>query len=420
VRDPLVLTTGGDPDSLTRALEDAWSRGRLVGLARPQERTLLERAIGLDPSADRHRGHPGPGVVVGSGGSTGGRHWCLQPLGHLRQSADACGHWLSRLHLDPAACLHLNPLPPHHVSGLLPLVRVRRWGGEIRWLSAAYLRKPEQLPELAPHPAGRPVLLSLVPTQLHRLMVSPSGMAWLKGCSLIWVGGATLPRELEMKARTAGLPLAPCYGATETAAMVCALPPQRFLAGEEGCGDPLEDVQVRIDPATGAVEVHTTRLSPGRFQGGRLQSLPRQPGGWWRSGDGGHLGPGGLQIHGRLDGAIQSGGETVFPDVLERRLNGELAARGLSVEAVLLLPRSDSEWGERLVALIRPHVAAEAETLISVLQTIVAAWPAPERPHQWVLCPELAISSLGKWERSRWQQWLHSQQASDGVTQTTA
>jgi O-succinylbenzoic acid--CoA ligase len=403
-----VLTTGGDPDTLACELEDAWCRGRLVGLATPQESTQLVQAIGLDPSAERHREHLGPGVVVGSGGSTGGRHWCLQPLSHLRKSADASGHWLANLHLDPSACLHLNPLPPHHVSGLLPLVRARRWGGEIRWLSAAYLRMPEQLPGLAPHPAGRPVLLSLVPTQLQRLMASPSGMAWLKGCSVIWVGGATLPPELATKARKAGLPLAPCYGATETAAMVCALPPQRFLAGEEGCGDPLEDVQVRIDPATRAVEVLTTRLSPGRFREGRLQTLPLQSGGWWRSGDGGHLGPGGLQIHGRLDGAIQSGGETVFPDVLERRLNVELAARGLSVEAVLLVPRSDSEWGERLVALIRPRFGADAEALINVLQTIVASWPAQERPQQWVVCPELAISAIGKWERFRWQQWLGS------------
>jgi O-succinylbenzoic acid--CoA ligase len=241
-------------------------------------------------------------------------------------------------------------------------------------------------------------------------------MAWLKGCSVIWVGGATLPPELATKARKAGLPLAPCYGATETAAMVCALPPQRFLAGEEGCGDPLEDVQVRIDPATRAVEVLTTRLSPGRFREGRLQTLPLQSGGWWRSGDGGHLGPGGLQIHGRLDGAIQSGGETVFPDVLERRLNVELAARGLSVEAVLLVPRSDSEWGERLVALIRPRLGADAEALINLLQTIVASWPAPERPQQWVVCPELAISAIGKWERFRWQQWLGSQQAGECAT----
>jgi hypothetical protein len=101
-------------------------------------------------------------------------------------------------------------------------------------------------------------------------MASPEGTAWLAGCAVIWVGGAGLPAPLAAAARRARLPLAPCYGATETAAMVCALPPQRFLEGAVGCGQPLADVALRLDGATGAVEVRCGRLSPGQLVAGRL------------------------------------------------------------------------------------------------------------------------------------------------------
>ena len=44
-----------------------------------------------------------------------------------------------------------------------------------------------------------------------------------------------------------------------------------------------------------------------------------------------------------------SGGETVFPEQLEARL----LASDLPLEAVLLLGIPDTDWGERLVGLVR-------------------------------------------------------------------
>ncbi|WP_216916184.1 MULTISPECIES: AMP-binding protein [unclassified Synechococcus] len=409
---PLLLDAArADPAAAAAHLEQAWERQRLVALAGPGQQGELAAALGGAPEELAELARFGAAVVVGSGGSSGGRHWCLQPLAHLQASADASAAWLEGLGLDPASCLHLDPLPLHHVSGLLPLVRARRWGGELRWLAPALLRRPELLPEACPLPAGRPVLLSLVPTQLARLMASPAATAWLAGCALIWVGGAALPAPLAAAARRARLPLAPCYGATETAAMVCALRPQRFLAGVPGCGAPLADVALRLDGATGAVEVRCARLSPGRLVGGRLQPLPLQPDGWWRSGDGGRIGPEGLELLGRLDGALHSGGETVFPERLEERLQAEAARDGADVEALLLLARPDPEWGERLVALVRPRRQAEGAELLALLQAITAAWAPAERPRSWHLCPSLAPSAAGKWERGRWQRWLDSLEA---------
>ena len=317
-------------------LEQAWDAGRLVPLAAPDEQA--------PPVPEALQRQFGPGVIVGSGGSAGGRRWCLQPLTHLQASAAATAAWLGALGYEPAACLHLNPLPLHHVSGLMPWLRCRHWGARHQALDPALMRNPVALASALPASVladQGPVLLSLVPTQLLRLLDEPAGIAWLQQLDLIWVGGAPLPAALAHRARELELRLAPCYGATETAAMVCALPPERFLAGESGCGQPLADVQLRLAGPAGALEVATGRLSPGWLHQGQLVPLPRSSDGWWRSGDAARLSPSGLEIQGRLDGAIHSGGETVFPEQVEQRLGALLEAAELPVAALLLLGESD-------------------------------------------------------------------------------
>ena len=384
------------------ALQRRWAEGAWVLLPGPGE----EPPELPDPACLP----PGPGVVVGSGGSTGERRWCLQPLGHLEASARATGAWLAQQGIDPAACLHLNPLPLHHVSGLLPQLRAAQWGCEHRPIAAELMRDPAALVAEVPIPPAGSGLLSLVPTQLRRLMAASEGVAWLRQLAVIWVGGAALPPELAAEARREGLRLAPCYGATETAAMVTALTPQAFLAGVEGCGRPLGDVELRLDAASGAVELRAARLSPGFLEQGRMVPLARSADGWWRSGDGGELSAAGLRILGRLDGAISSGGETVFPEQLEARLMVRAQAHTLPLEA-LLLPEPDPEWGQRLVALVRACPTACADGLIAALQQQVAGWPPAERPRRWIQCPELAPTATGKWQRSHWQAWVRSREA---------
>jgi O-succinylbenzoic acid--CoA ligase len=408
-------------------LQGAWAAGRIVPLATAQQRAEL--AVALGPGDRRGVLEPlqrqwGPGVLVGSGGSSGGRRWCLQPLSHLQASAAATGRWLEGVEIDPAACLHLNPMPLHHVSGLLPLVRARQWACGHLPIAPVLLRDPEALAAALPVPSDRPTLISLVPTQLQRLMAAPAGLAWLRQLAVIWVGGAPLPQVAAARARAEGLRLAPCYGATETAAMVCALAPERFLAGAAGCGLQLADVELRFEPDTGAIAVRTARLSPGWLERGELRPLPGcEPGasgrqGWWRSGDGGRLTPEGLLVLGRLDGALHSGGETVFPEVLEERLLAAAQVAGLPLEAVLLLPEDDPEWGQRLVALVRPAPAPTGaqESLLASLAALTRPWLPAERPRRWLLCPELACSAHGKWQRGHWRGWLTSLEAGRSIT----
>ena len=197
--------------------------------------------------------------------------------------------------------------------------------------------------------------------------------------------------------------------------MVATLPPDRFLAGEPGCGDPLVDVELRL-AADGALLVRTARLALGRWcadQPDRWEALTDADG-WWRSGDRASFAPG-LQIMGRIDGAIHSGGETVFPEQLEARLMAAIQAASLPVSTVLLLGVEDPEWGQRLVGLVRfakgPVCGEEWSRLEVRLRAMTARWMPAERPVAWHHCAELEPTAAGKWQRKRWQNWLLSQES---------
>ena len=404
---PLLLRTGGDRAELAATVQRALDTGQTVAIAAPEEADLLAAALpAKSPSAW------GAVVVLGTGGSSGGRRWCVQPLAHLQVAVDGTAQWLQALHLEPAQLELFNPLPLHHVSGLMPLLRARAWGAELRWLPPAWMREPEQLMAEASPGAPDRAVLSLVPTQLQRLLAVPAGIRWLERFALIWVGGAALPPALAQRCRALGIRLAPCYGSTETAAMVMALPPQQFLAGAEGCGAALPHVQLRVEAGSGALQIKAASLALGALQQGVLQPLPLDQG-WWSSGDRAEPGAAGWQLLGRLDGAIHSGGETVFPEQVEQRLLELARLHGLPVDELLLLPEPDPLWGQRLVALVKPAAGTGAvdAVLWPSLHALVLNLPPSQRPRRWLPCPELQRSPLGKWERRRWSQWLKSQPA---------
>ena len=102
-------------------------------------------------------------------------------------------------------------------------------------------------------------ITSLVPTQLKRLLAEKDGINWLKIFDLIWVGGASITRETAKKCIKEQIKLAPCYGSTETAAMVTSLKPKEFLMGFENVGEILPDTKIRINEQ-GLIEIKSARI----------------------------------------------------------------------------------------------------------------------------------------------------------------
>ncbi|TIE74785.1 O-succinylbenzoic acid--CoA ligase, partial [Legionella pneumophila] len=126
-----VLCDPLNPEDTATRLQEVLGQGQWV------------RLLGRESSADPALLHPkavgwpeGPGLVLSTGGSTGGRSLCLHPVGNLERSAQATAQWLRCISIDPTTALVWNPLPFHHVSGFMPWWRARQWNAAHRWLAS--------------------------------------------------------------------------------------------------------------------------------------------------------------------------------------------------------------------------------------------------------------------------------------------
>ncbi len=357
----------------------------------------------------------GPGVLIFSGGSTNKSQQCLLPYSHLNKSAIATGQWLKDQGLEPRECNIFNALPIHHVSGLMPWWRSRCWSSRHIFIKPALIHNPKELNRVSSDfMKGNqgPRITSLVPTQLKRLLEDQAGKSWLRSFAVIWIGGSPIPEALLTKARDLGIRLSPSYGSTETTAMITAQSPEDFLAGEINSGTPLKDIELRLG-SNNRLQVRTTRLAIASWQSGKLKPLIVNDDGWWDSADiaelNSHQGIVHLKIIGRVDTAIISGGETVYPEYLQSQLLKLARQEDIPIQEVLFIPIQSKDWGQRLVALIRfKHAMNRNQSLEakSQLETLVKKWVPAERPVAWYQCPELQMNECGKWEFAKWQTWL--------------
>lgn len=273
----------------------------------------------------------------------------------------------------------VDVLPAHHVSGLLARVRCASSGGEHLPWSWKRLEGGDR-PPLPPRPDGW--VVSLVPTQLQRLLAAPGGAAWLRSFRIVFLGGGPVWPVLADTAAAARIPVALSYGMTETAAMVAALHPEEFLAGARHSGRALPHARLAIG-VDGAIAVAGDSLFRGFWPAWRT-------GEWFTTDDAGNLGAdGGLTVTGRRDAVIITGGKKVQPERVEAALR---AALGGSDVAVIGVP--DPVWGEKLVACVPASVGPSARGMD------IPSLAPHERPKRWVTVDPWPVNAQGKVNRA--------------------
>jgi O-succinylbenzoic acid--CoA ligase len=262
-------------------------------------------------------------VIITTSGSTG------EPKG-VELSAAALSHSarssLARVGAGPGE-RWLLCLPASHVAGLQVLVRSLLSGAE---------------PALAPAATAEALAasgcrhVSVVPTQLVRLLDEPGGTAALAGFSSVLVGGAAAGAAVLDRARAAGINAVTTYGMSET----CG-----------GCvydGMPLDGVRVRADEQ-GRLRISGPVLM-NSYHGRPDLTGEVLDGDEFVTSDLGSVAEDGrVLIRGRADDVINTGGHKVVP--------GEVAAALSScpgVREVVVVGRPDPEWGERVVAVVVP------------------------------------------------------------------
>ncbi|RYU14887.1 o-succinylbenzoate--CoA ligase [Nocardioides iriomotensis] len=263
---------------------------------------------------------PAP-LVVATSGSTGEPKRVVLSRGALRASADATSARLG----GPGQWL-LN-LPPSYVAGLQVLFRSVRAG-------TTPVVQDGTFADAATAMTGERRYVSLVPTQLHRMLDDEENTAALRTFSTVLVGGAAVPPALRERAADAGVRVVATYGMSET----CG-----------GCvydGVPLDGVAVALS-AEGRVRLTGPVLFDG-YEGRDDLTAEVMRDGWFVTSDAGRLDEDGrLQVLGRVDDVLLSGGVNVPAPAVAARLREHPAVRDAEVVGV-----PDDEWGQRVVALV--------------------------------------------------------------------
>lgn len=336
--------------------------------ARREAETLLALPDQRPPEEERGW------LALPSGGSGGGVKWARHDEATLAAAVAGL-----RTHFGLGAIHAVDVLPAHHVSGLMARVRAALTGGtHLPW---AWKRlEAGEVPRL-PETAGGWVV-SLVPTQLQRLLRQPAATAWLRGLRVIFLGGGPAWPDLLRRAREEGLRLAPSYGMTETAAMVAAMRPEQFLAGARHSGSALPHARLSIG-ADGAIAIVGESVFRGYWPAWRTEEA-------FTTDDAGSIdADGGITVIGRRDAVIITGGKKVQPERVEAVLK---AALGGAEVAVLGVP--DPGWGEKVVACVPPAVGA-----LGISADLPGLAPH-ERPKLWLTVDPWPVNAQGKVNRA--------------------
>jgi len=356
-------------------LEKIWESGdALLPLdgrtSKESTRALLEKMRPselIDPSGDRiqlSHGIPieeGDAVVVATSGTTGEPRGVILTHQAVLASALATS---KRLEVDPSRDHWLACLPLAHIGGLSVVMRAVLTGTKVTLLERF---DPAAIKEAA---VGRGTnLVSLVPTMLKR--VDPALFR------RVVVGGSAPLDELPPNAVMT-------YGMTETG------------SGVVYNGIPLDGVEVRIDER-GQIMLKGAML----LRCYRDGYDPKSAEGWLTTKDLGHIGQDGkLQVEGRADELIISGGEKIWPQAVERVLKEHPKIQEVAVTGV-----PDPYWGQAVVALIVPIDIDDSPALEEVHDIVtsrIAPYAAPKRIFN---VRDLPRTNLGKLQRSTLAKW---------------
>jgi len=334
----------------------------------------------------------GPAIILNSSGSSGKPRQCFHHLNNIKLSAFTSGQWLIEQGFELQNCLILNTLPLNHISGLMPIFRSQTWGCDCINISPNLIKKTRELLlfTIKSKKNKKHLITSLVPTQLKRLLAQKDGISWLKMFDLIWVGGASITRETREKCIGEQIKLAPCYGSTETAAMVTSLKPKEFLMGVENVGEILPDTQIRINEQ-GLIEIKSARIGIEIIDSAKTKNF-KNKNGWWQTGDLGEINQINnslyLKFLGRIDNAFNSGGEIVFPEVIESRLNDFIMKENIPINKFNISKIPDKLWGNKIKIIVEFRELTNhknIENSLNLLKNFSQSWPKHEKPEKWII-----------------------------------
>ena len=340
----------------------------LIARAKP---TAVLRGGVVERRADGEPVAGGVGLVMATSGSSG-----APKLAEITHDGLAAALTASSARLGAgAADAWLCCLPVSHMGGMLVLARALVQGVPVE------VHEGFDVERVVAAARDGARFVSLVPTMLHRLLEAGADVSTF---GAILIGGAALDPGLRGRAGAAGANVVRTYGSTET------------CGGIVYDGVPLDGVAVAVRPEDDQILVRGPTLMRGFRLEPEATASAFTRDGWFLTGDAGSLGAGGLTVSGRLDDAIVTGGEKVWPLDVEAALRTHPG-----VADVLVAGASDPEWGERVVAFGVPADPANPPSLADLREHAGRAVPRYALPRGSTLVTEVPRTAGGKPIRNR-------------------
>ncbi len=312
--------------------------------------------------------HPDP-LLIETSGSTGRPKRVVLPQRAVIASVEASARRLGE------SGRWLLALPSSYVAGVQVIVRSLVAGHEPIVVDGLDVGRAA-----ASDHSTTPTFVSLVPTQLHRILGNPEQLASLSRCHTVLVGGSGLDEDQRRLAVDNGVNVVTTYGSSETAG---------------GCvydGVPLDGVGVTLGHE-GRIRIAGPTLFS-HYESDPEATAESVVDGWFLTSDAGRFDDDGrLQVLGRIDDVVISGGVKIPLPVVAERLR-----QHLQVEQAEVFGVPDPEWGQRLVAII-VGTANDAE----LRDWISTVHPRSWAPREFMRASGIPLLPNGKVDRQALQ-----------------
>ncbi len=264
-----------------------------------------------------------PAIILRTSGSSGIPKNVIFDLSSLFMSAqDTVDHY-GLNEGDKWGCT----LPLNHVGGLMILIRTLLLKSEFIPMSPSKMTNED---------IGKVDYLSLVPTQLKKLIDSTFSLSNLKG---IVLGGAKPQLDVIKEIISKDIRLASSYGMSETCAQIASTPFTKDLNILATSGSALGNSQITL--TRGRIQICSERLALGYLDGTRFDNK-------FITQDLGQIdSDGNVVVKGRIDDVIISGGENINLFEVSDALNSYYPN-----SASTTLPIKDNHFGEVCFSIV--------------------------------------------------------------------
>jgi O-succinylbenzoic acid--CoA ligase len=153
-------------------------------------------------------------------------------------------------------------------------------------------------------------------------------------------------------------------------------------------GVALDDVEVKI------VENEIYVRGPMLMRAFRDETKPFTADGWLPTGDSGYFEDEKLVVNGRIGEMIISGGENIWPNLLEQTISQHPLVSAVAVTGV-----ADEEWGEKVVSWVVPRDPDNPPKLSDIREHVTLMLPKFYCPKELKILQSLPVTSLGKTDK---------------------